>query len=90
MHYQSRDSNGLLTLFCLPPRALRLIAQFSDQCTANNLASTAKYFFSAVHAEVEKNAEKQRRLHLIVPMPRGRLHSKFLYHYFYYTDLFCL
>lgn len=80
MHYLSHNANGKLTLFCLPPRALRIIVQFSDQCTANNFASTAKHFFWAVHAENETNAEKQRRLHIIVPMPRGQLPSKLLYH----------
>lgn len=76
MHYLSRDAKGSWTLFCLPPRALAIIIRLSDQWTINNLASTAKHFFSAVHAEKEKNAEKQRRLQLVVPMPRGRLRSK--------------
>lgn len=79
MHYLGRDANGRLTLFCLPPRALRVVIQFSDQCTATNFASTAKHFFWAVHAENQINAEKQRRIHLVVPMPRGQLPSEFLY-----------
>lgn len=83
IHYQGHNSLEKFTLFSLPSRALQRIAYFADQCTANNLAFTAKHFFFAIHAQNEEDAAKQRRIHLIVPMPRMLHQSKFICYSWY-------
>lgn len=78
-HLLSRNATGQLSLYALPPRALRTIAFFLNAYDRASWAATATHFQNSVRIQSECITEKYRRLAAIFTIPAIDLSSSMLF-----------
>lgn len=84
-HLLSRNATGQLSLYALPPRALRTIAFFLNAYDRASWAATATHFQNSVRIQSECITEKYRRLAAIFTIPAIDLSSSMLFFFFLWT-----
>lgn len=78
-HPFSRNAAGQLSLYALPPRALRTIAFFLNTYDRASWAATATHFQNSVHIQSENITKKYRRLAAIFTTPAIALSSSMFF-----------